>query len=872
MFNAEYPMIRWLERNGYDVSYTTGVDTDRRGALIRNHRVFLSVGHDEYWSGDAARERRGGARRGREPRVLQRQRGLLEDALGGRPPDAGLLQGDAQQRQDRPAAGVVDRVVARSAAVQPRGRAARERAHRHDVHGQLGRPRARGARRRTAGCACGAARGVASQAAAGQTSTLAPSTRRLRVGRGPRQRRAPRRPGAPVDHDRRRRRGAAGLRPHLRGRHGDPPPDALPRHQRRRPDALVFGAGTVQWSWGLDSDHDRGSAGAPTPRCSRPRSTCSPTWATQPGSLQPGLAAAAASTDTQAPSTSITRRPPARPCGRGAGHHDRHRRGRGRRRVGAVEVSVDGGASWHPASGRESWSYTLDAGAPRRDDARSRAADDSANLGAPASVTVNVPAQDLPVHAVRRRRHAGKPCTSDGRADRARRALPRGRGRAHHRAALLQPRRLGHASATCGPRRARGSPRSRSPPPQGWHEVALADARDGHRRDHLRRLLLHGRRDLRATPTTSSSAPTTPPPLHAPRIRQRRRTSTHGGGFPNTTSSTATNYFADVAFVATTTRRRTSAAVSPADGATGVDPGTTVTASFDESIEPSSVNASTFQLRDGTGAAVPADVSYSAATRTATLRPRSRAAGSITYSAVVKGGAGGVRDTSANALAQDRAWSFTTVPAPAGRRRLGEGGSSGGSGPGGGAGSPGGGAAARALRPRHADDRPRVAQRHRRLRVSCPRQAGRCRVKLRLALGRKLTATRTITVTGGRPEQQRDADAEPRRPPYARAQGLAARCGHRHRARSGRPDGDHTNLDPPAGASELTSYADDDQHDQTDAAAVAALLAVALLALAATPAGAQSGSPRARGGRSSWWSIRATRSATTTRRSCARRA
>ena len=44
-------MIRWLERNGYDVSYTTGVDSDRRGALIRNHRVFLSVGHDEYWSG-----------------------------------------------------------------------------------------------------------------------------------------------------------------------------------------------------------------------------------------------------------------------------------------------------------------------------------------------------------------------------------------------------------------------------------------------------------------------------------------------------------------------------------------------------------------------------------------------------------------------------------------------------------------------------------------------------------------------------------------------------------------------------------------------------------------------------------------------------
>ncbi len=51
LFVAEYPMIRWLEANGYNVSYTTGVDSDRRGNLLRNHKVFLSVGHDEYWSG-----------------------------------------------------------------------------------------------------------------------------------------------------------------------------------------------------------------------------------------------------------------------------------------------------------------------------------------------------------------------------------------------------------------------------------------------------------------------------------------------------------------------------------------------------------------------------------------------------------------------------------------------------------------------------------------------------------------------------------------------------------------------------------------------------------------------------------------------------
>ena len=43
--------------------------------------------------------------------------------------------------------------------------------------------------------------------------------------------------------------------------------------------ALVFDAGTVQWAWGLESDHDGDARTRPTRRCSRRPSTCSPTWA-----------------------------------------------------------------------------------------------------------------------------------------------------------------------------------------------------------------------------------------------------------------------------------------------------------------------------------------------------------------------------------------------------------------------------------------------------------------------------------------------------------------------------------------------------------------------------------------------------------------
>lgn len=49
-FNAEYPLIRWLERNGYNIGYFAGIDSHRRGERIRDHKIFVSAGHDAYWS------------------------------------------------------------------------------------------------------------------------------------------------------------------------------------------------------------------------------------------------------------------------------------------------------------------------------------------------------------------------------------------------------------------------------------------------------------------------------------------------------------------------------------------------------------------------------------------------------------------------------------------------------------------------------------------------------------------------------------------------------------------------------------------------------------------------------------------------------
>ncbi|WP_428425276.1 DUF4082 domain-containing protein [Pararhizobium sp.] len=52
VFGVEHSAIQWLEQNGYDVSYISGVDSARNGSQLLNHQAFLSVGHDEYWSAE----------------------------------------------------------------------------------------------------------------------------------------------------------------------------------------------------------------------------------------------------------------------------------------------------------------------------------------------------------------------------------------------------------------------------------------------------------------------------------------------------------------------------------------------------------------------------------------------------------------------------------------------------------------------------------------------------------------------------------------------------------------------------------------------------------------------------------------------------
>ena len=48
--NWEAPFVTWAENNGYELEYASNMDLELRPEILKNYRLVLSVGHDEYWS------------------------------------------------------------------------------------------------------------------------------------------------------------------------------------------------------------------------------------------------------------------------------------------------------------------------------------------------------------------------------------------------------------------------------------------------------------------------------------------------------------------------------------------------------------------------------------------------------------------------------------------------------------------------------------------------------------------------------------------------------------------------------------------------------------------------------------------------------
>ncbi|MGZ3578779.1 MAG: DUF4082 domain-containing protein, partial [Syntrophales bacterium] len=133
-----------------------------------------------------------------------------------------------------------------------------------------------------------------------------------------------------------------------------------------------------------------------------------------------------------------------------------------------------------------------------------------------------------------------------------------------------------------------------------------------------------------------------------------------GGGFPDQ-SYNSTNYWVDVVFTTSCppdTTPPTVSSVSPANGAVNVNTMVNITATFSEAMDPATINASTFVLRDSLSNPVLASVTYNAATKTAVLNPTGSLSILKSYTATVTTG---VKDLRGNAMSANYAWLFTTA-------------------------------------------------------------------------------------------------------------------------------------------------------------------------------------------------------------------
>jgi Domain of unknown function (DUF4082)/Bacterial Ig-like domain/Purple acid Phosphatase, N-terminal domain/Bacterial Ig domain len=394
-FSNEYPMIQFLESNGYDVTYISEADTDRAGSNLLNHKTFLSVGHDEYWSGpqranvEAARDAGVNLAFFSGNEVYWRTR--WETSIDGSGATYRTLVcyketwSNAKTDPTTQWTGTFRdrRFVTAADNVNPENALTGTMYESNTGNFAIQVPAANGKMRLWRNTT------VATQAA-GQVATLAPETMGYEfdsdLDNGFR-------PAGLIDES----MTTANVDQYMfdEGNTVNPGPATHSMTlYRATSGALVFSAGTIQWAWGLSSDHD-GDVAPPDVRMQQATANILADMSALPTTLQAGLVMPSKSTDTTGPTTTILT--PAAGLTPSSGSSvviSGHAADTGGGVVGGVEVSTDGGTTWHPASGRENWTYTWNVVGSGPHTIEARATDDSANIGpvaTPVAVTSNCP-------------------------------------------------------------------------------------------------------------------------------------------------------------------------------------------------------------------------------------------------------------------------------------------------------------------------------------------------------------------------------------------------------------------------------------------------------------------------------------------------
>lgn len=384
LFGAEYPMIRWLERNGYSLSYLSGVDTAVRPRLLDKATAFVSMGHDEYWTKEQRANVEAARDRGMHLAFFsgnemfwQHRWEASVDGIGtaGRTMTCYKETLDNQQfstqwtgtfRDTRFNANSGGRPENSTTGTQFRGNGSWT--SNYAIHipaddGKLRLWRNTPAATLAAGATFSLPVGVLGyEWDVDQDNGYRPAglfrLSETKINRS-----------SQMLLDYGGVFGAADLTHHLT--------------QYRAPGgALVFSAGTIQWSWGLDAEHDH--PGTPSsPAIQQATVNLLADMGVQPGTPS-GVSRAVRSADTTAPAAWLTNASTSVSGGVNVTIFGAARDVNGR--VAGVEVSTDGGKTWHPASsGRESWRYTMTTPVNTTYQIQTRAVDDSGNIGAVAT-------------------------------------------------------------------------------------------------------------------------------------------------------------------------------------------------------------------------------------------------------------------------------------------------------------------------------------------------------------------------------------------------------------------------------------------------------------------------------------------------------
>ncbi|MCK1475736.1 DUF4082 domain-containing protein [Bradyrhizobium sp. 197] len=389
-FTAEFAAIQWLEQNGYDVSYISGIDAATNGSLLLNHKVFMDAGHDEYWTEAQRANVEAAAHAGVNLAFLTANEIFWKTRLAPSIDSSGTANRTLISYKDTHANALIDpsgqatgnysdpRFSAPLPSNELTGTLFAVNAFRYDT---ITIPYSMAQLRFWRNTAV-------AQTSPGQTASLVPGLLGVEWDVAPDNGFRPAGlvsvSSSTVNVDGKYlldygNTFGAGTATHNLVLHRDPVSGAL-----------IFSAGSINWPWALASDHD-GPATPVDPNVQQAMVNLFADMGVQPATLQANLVATIQSTDTTAPTSAISNLS-ATSVVEGQSITVTGTATDTGGKIAGVEISTDGGATWHPANSNVgaasvTWSYTFVTGAQGTYSLKTRAVDDSLNLQTPGTGT-----------------------------------------------------------------------------------------------------------------------------------------------------------------------------------------------------------------------------------------------------------------------------------------------------------------------------------------------------------------------------------------------------------------------------------------------------------------------------------------------------